>query len=103
MAHIEMTRIEGTPEQLATLLVQLPHEKRYRLIEVELSAPQPEEAALADPKAAASIALLRSWIAQAPTDPIAIRDAEEDLRDFKKNMNLPRKEAAARLHFPEVE
>lgn len=62
-----------------------------------------EDAPLADPKAAASIALLRSWIAQAPTDPEAIREAEEDLREFKKGLNRSRKETGARLHFPEVE
>lgn len=62
-----------------------------------------EQEHLVDPKAAASIALLRSWIAEAPTDPEAIREAEEDLREFKRNMNLPRKETGAQLHFPEVE
>ena len=101
MAHIETLKFEGTPEQLAPLLANLPHEKRYKLLEVE----ETEEDAplIADPKAAASIALLESWIAQAPTDPEAIREAEEDLREFKRNMNIPRKEAGARLHFPEVE
>ncbi len=58
-------------------------------------APEVEE----DP----TIALLEQWIAEAPTDPEAIREAEEDLREFKKNMNQPRKEAGERLHFPEVE
>ena len=51
----------------------------------------------------ASIALLESWIEEAPTDPEAIREAEEDLREFKRNMNLPRKETGARLPYPEVE
>lgn len=50
-----------------------------------------------------SIALLLSWIAQAPSDPEAIREAEEDLLEFKKNMNLPRRETGARLHYPEAE
>ena len=50
-----------------------------------------------------TISLLESWIAEAPTDPTEIREAEEDLREFKRNMNLPRKETGARLHFPEVE
>ncbi|MGH2410245.1 MAG: hypothetical protein ACRDGS_07760 [Chloroflexota bacterium] len=50
-----------------------------------------------------SIALLESWIAEAPTEQHAIREAEEDLREFKRKMNLPRKEAGARLHYPEVE
>jgi len=34
-----------------------------------------------------TIALLESWIAEAPTDPGAIREAEDDLREFKRNMN----------------
>ena len=68
-----------------------------------LEQPAGEETPLVDPDAAASIALLKSWIAQAPTDLEAIREAEEDLREFKRNMNVPRKEAGARVHFPEVE
>jgi hypothetical protein len=98
MAPIETRIMEGTPEQLAALLGQLSQEKRYRLVEVE-----EQEAPLADPQAAASIALLKSWIAEAPTDPEAIREAEEELREFKRNMNLPRKQAGARLLYPEVE
>lgn len=94
MAHAESTIMEGTPEQLAALLGQLPREKRYRLMEVK-ELEQTEE----DP----TIALLKSWIAEAPTDPEAIREAEEELREFKRNMNLPRKETGARLHYPEVE
>lgn len=52
---------------------------------------------------AASITLLESWLAEAPTDPQTIEEAEQDLREFKHNMNLPRREAGARLHYPEVE
>lgn len=104
MAHAETTIMEGTPEQLAALLGQLPREKRYRLMEVkERKEPTEQETPLADPQAAASIALLKSWIAEAPTDPEEIRAAEEELREFKRNMNLPRKETGARLHYPEVE
>ena len=103
MAHTKIVKIEGTPEQLVAWLGQLPTEKRYRLEEIEESAPVEVETPLADPKAAASIALLKSWIALAPTDPEAIREAEEDLRELKRNLNLPRKETGARLHFLEVE
>jgi hypothetical protein len=49
------------------------------------------------------IALLESWIAQAPTDPEEIREAEAEFREFKRNLNAPRKEAGERLLFPEVE
>lgn len=73
-------------------------------VELKVVEEIPEESAsLPDPQNEASIALLKSWIAQAPTEPEAIRDAEEDLREFKRNMNVPRKETGARLHFPEVE
>ncbi|MCX6379602.1 MAG: hypothetical protein NT023_09020 [Armatimonadetes bacterium] len=50
-----------------------------------------------------TILLLASWIASAPTTPEAIREAEEDLLEFKRSMNLPRKETGARLHYPEAE
>lgn len=51
-----------------------------------------------------TMALLRSWLEEDATDdPEEIRDAEEELREFKRNMNLPRKEAGARLLYPEVE
>jgi hypothetical protein len=55
-----------------------------------------------DPENDASIALLESWIAAAPTDPAAIREAEEDLAEFKRNMNATRREAGARILFPQV-
>jgi hypothetical protein len=51
----------------------------------------------------ASIALLKSWIASAPADPAAVQEAEEDLREFMRNINLSRKEAGARLIYPEAE
>ena len=64
-------------------------------VEVRVFGPKP----ITDP----TLALLGSWLAQAPTEPNAIRETEEDLREFKRNMNLPRKETGARLHYPEVE
>ena len=52
----------------------------------------------------ATIALLQSWIDEDATDdPETIQQAEADLREFKRNMNAPRKEAGERLLFPEVE
>jgi hypothetical protein len=52
----------------------------------------------------ATIALLQSWIDEDATDdPEKTRQAEADLREFKRNMNAPRKEAGERLLFPEVE
>ncbi len=49
-----------------------------------------------------TIALLESWIAQAPTDPDEIREAEEDLREFKRNMNANRAATGERIPYPDV-
>lgn len=52
----------------------------------------------------ATVALLQSWIDEDWTDdPEALRKAEAELTEFKRNMNAPRKEAGERLLFPEVE
>ena len=51
-----------------------------------------------------TMALIKSWLEQDATDdPEEILAAEEDLLEFKRNMNLPRKEAVARLHYQEAE
>jgi hypothetical protein len=50
-----------------------------------------------------TIALLERWIAEAPTDPEVIREAEAALLEFKRNLNAPRKEAGARLLYPDAE
>ena len=51
-----------------------------------------------------TIALLQSWLEEDATDdPEELRAADEELREFKRNMNQPRKEAGARLLYPEVE
>ena len=97
--------LEGTPQELASYLAQRP-QGRFRLIELSEEAEAPTKAAspLPDPQNARSIALLKSWLEEDATDdPEEIRAAEEDLREFKHNMNLPRKEAGARLLYPEVE
>jgi hypothetical protein len=70
-----------------------------RTSQVEVRVLEAEPASDADP----TISLLESWIAQAPTEREAIEEAVEDLREFKRNMNLPRKESGARLHYPEAE
>ena len=97
-----MKIFRGTIEEVFSHRNEIPDGATVELKVLD-ETPDGKETALHDPQAAASIALLQSWIAQAPTDSKAILEAEEDLREFKKNMNLPRKEAGARLHFPEVE
>jgi len=52
---------------------------------------------------APSIALLRSWLAEEATDdPDEIRRAEEELAEFKRNMNANRAATGERLLYPEV-
>ena len=64
-----------------------------------------KEAEDAEPKRMTpTMALIKSWLEQDATDdPEEILAAEADLLEFKRNMNLPRKEAGARLHYPEAE
>lgn len=95
MAHLDAQpskTFRGTWNQILDHRDEIPSTSE---VEVRVFGPKPT----VDP----SIALLESWIAEAPTDREAIQEAEEDLRGFKRNMNLPRKETGARLHYPEVE
>ena len=96
--------IELNPEEEARLQVLAQRrgvapEDYVRLLLAEQPFPRSEEIV----KNAASIALLEKWLAEAPTDPEAIAEAEADLREFKHQMNLTRREAGARLLYPEVE
>lgn len=50
-----------------------------------------------------ALRLIEQWIAEAPTDPDQVKEAEEDLRGFQRAINQTRKEAGARLVYPEVE
>ena len=93
-AQVPRKTLRGTWAQILVRQDEIP-----RSSEVEVRVLEPESATAADP----SIALLESWIAQAPTDQQAIQEAEDDLREFKRNMNRPRKETGARLHYPEAE
>ena len=95
---------EGTAQELASYLAQRP-QARFRLIELGTGDALTEEPApLPDPENAASIALLKTLLEEDATDdPQELRQAEEELREFKRNMNLPRKEAGARLLYPEAE
>lgn len=52
---------------------------------------------------AQALRLIEQWIAEAPTDPEQIKEAEEDLREFQRSINQTRKEAGAGLVYPEVE
>ena len=107
--------IELTPEQEAKLAAAARRQKIAPQAVIQklvtllppaepISRDQPQFTSSVDPENDASIALLNSWLAEDATDdPSAIKAAEEDLAEFKRNMNAPRKEAGARLLFPEAE
>ena len=94
--------IDFSPQEEATLAAAAqqtgvaPAEYVRKLVQEHLPATNPSGE---DP----TIVLLEAWIAQAPTDPEAVREAEEDLDEFMRNMNQTRREAGARLLYPEVE
>ncbi len=77
-----------------------------RLIDNHLSggAPSPETTQIPpeiDAKNAAAIAMLQSWIDEDATDdPEAIRQAEEELEELKRNLNANRAATGERLVFP---
>lgn len=104
MTKTKTLPVEGTPEQLAETLGKLSNTKRYRLVEVDESRAAAEpKVPLPDPRNAASIALLESWIAEAPATPESVRAAEEELQEFQRNLNQLRKEAGARPLYPDAE
>jgi hypothetical protein len=60
-----------------------------------------EHLPLLSPGAQATRDLLRAWREEdATSDPEAIRQAEEELAEFKRAMNEPRAAAGARLLYP---
>ena len=82
----------------------LPADLVRRVIEESATIPAAPPIKKADSSQDATIALMQSWIAEDATDdPEEISQAEAELIEFKRNMNAPRKEAGARLLFPEVE
>ena len=86
----------GTWDQILAHSDEIPKTSE---VEVRVFEPEPETET-----ETATMALLRSWLEEDATDdPEELRAAEEELREFKRNMNLPRKEAGARLLYPEVE
>jgi hypothetical protein len=51
-----------------------------------------------------TLALFRSWLTEDSTGAVgAIRKADRELIEFKRNLNAPRKEAGERILFPEAE
>lgn len=95
-AHLPSKTYRGTWDEILAHSDEIPKTSE---VEVRVFEPKPE------PKEPTpTMALMKSWLEEDDTDdPEEIRAAEEDLRDFKRNMNLPRKQAGTRLLYPEVE
>jgi hypothetical protein len=95
---------EGTPRELAPYLAEHPM-ARFRLIELEENQePQTgpnDTMPVIDAENAAAIALLKAWREQDATDdPEEVRKAEEELAEFKRNMNANRAATGERLVYP---
>ncbi len=76
-----------------------PAEYVKKLVKEHLPPAEPTAPAI-DEKKAAAIALLESWLAEAPTDPEEIRQAEADRNEFLQNLNRNRIESGERPLFP---
>ena len=70
-----------------------------QLLDHLLHPPPPQ---LKPQKPTLTMLLMRSWMEEDATDDAEeICKAKEELEEFKRNMNEPRKEARARLLYPE--
>ncbi len=77
-----------------------PAEYVKKLVQEHLPPVPTDAAPVIDEKKAAAIALLESWLAEAPTDPEEIRQAEADRNEFLQNLNRNRVESGERPLFP---
>jgi hypothetical protein len=107
-----MTLVHYTAEVKSALLLELPveaqilHQKPGDKIQVHLDADQEptapnEPKPVIDAKTAAAVAFLDSRIAEGiAADPDTKRQAEEELEEFKRNMNANRAATGERLVYP---
>ncbi len=51
---------------------------------------------------AAALALIERRLAQTPTDPKEIQEAEDDLLELQQALNATRREAGARILYPDI-
>ncbi len=92
--------IEGTGEELIELLNRHPDD-RYRLVKITENGGSMEKSEPIDAENLAAIALLNSYLEmEATDDPEEIRRAEEELGEFKRNMNANRASTGERPVFP---
>ena len=94
--------IEGTPHELASIFAQHPN-SRFRLLQIEqVEEPEFDETKpVIDAENAKAIALLDVWIAEgACADEETKRKADEELAEFKRNMNANRTATGESLVYP---
>lgn len=51
---------------------------------------------------AAALALIERRLAQTPTDPKKIQEAEDDLLELQQALNATRREAGSRILYPDI-
>ncbi len=101
MITLDLTTTEEA--QISTVARQTglaPADYVKKLVKENLPPVQPAENPAGDTSNAAAIALLESWIAEAPTDPEEIRYAEAERNEFLSNLNKNRIESGERSLFP---
>ncbi len=102
MIALDLTPTEEA--QIDTIARQIglaPADYVKKLVQENLPpVPVEPEAPRISPKNAAAIALLQSWIAEAPTDPKEIRQADAELEELMQNLNRNRIESGERPLFP---
>ncbi len=102
---LETKIFEGTWEEAMNHAVEIPLNQKVSIyvsdsIKETLSESKTAYAVNSDDTD--SLALIDSWIASAPSAPEAIQEAEEDLKEFMRNINAERKRVGAPLVYPEV-
>ncbi len=107
-----MTMVHYVAEVKSSLLLELPaeantlHLKPGDKIQVQLNAEQPtasqkEALSALDAKAKAAIAMLDTWIAEGQAaDEVTRLEAEQELEEFKRNMNANRAVTGERPVYP---
>ena len=90
------------PQPVEARLAEAAHREGVSVSEIAYRAIA-EKYPTAQDGTAEALRLLERWMADVPTDPEAIREAEEDLREFQHAINQTRRELGASLVYPNVE
>jgi hypothetical protein len=101
MITLDLTPTEEAQIDAIARQIGLPPAEYVRkLVQENLPPVQPTAALTTDAGNAAAIALLESWVAEAPTDPEEIRQAEAERSGFLNALNKNRIESGERSLFP---